>query len=1077
MENRVTRWVFGASALLLGGAWVAVAQAQAQEPKPAEPTSTMLRDGFETNKIAWRQERTDATVRIFAHERTNRAAHEGLLSEGFQFEAGIGGGLYFSYRLPNIPVTDDLKVSLYVRSNRTGAQLLGRVVLPSDIDPDTRQPSFVLVPGSSFDSADRWHRLELNEMLPAIERQAKVLRASTRRPVSLKGAYLERLVMNIYGGEGETDVFLDELVVGPVPTSITANPRAEPSKGPKVRTIADRPRADNEPLEAVLPGANARIKLDRNRLSKDGFPWFFTAIRAPDADPAKLRRIGFDVQVIPKGTDEAMVQAAMASGLLLIPELTGPDDRVMPEPDRLVASAKSFPGRDATAFWSLGQNLGRSIDLDTRKASLLKVRDTERAFRAAKPGGSGMTTATISGMLADYVRVPEHLDIAGIPTAAWATMQDPFEFYQFIDQRKLLSARGNPDALLWANIEVMAPPIYQESIWGTDPPPSWGLPRIQPEQIRISTYAAIAGGVRGLNYLSDASLTQDFGRANLIELALLNEEIDLLEPILADPDKLIRMMDTFLPDPPPAPPMTLFQMNTGGVGGGLRAPTPKEYPPNPTIKAAAITTKDRRGVLLMVADYYKYAQYQPPQSAMNNVVLRVPAPSDALAYLISPGGVEPLATRREPGGVRVTLEDFGVTALVLITTNRDLVNQIEESVNHVRPMAVSLAIEQAELMYNWVVEIDELLKAKDHPQKHSVDLLNKANELIKSARDALEREDYQTAWNEARRVGRPLRILMRYHFMACYDDIIAALRDKDLPCGPIPYPGFKKPKPRIIPPIVAAPLASWSTLPKAWDWYEWIRRGILGKNLVPNGNFSDPDVLETGGWTPVCYKTDEIQTVIKLNDGGPDTANPNKKIKTKGKGQNLVLIANPQPGTKMDSLVPFVDHPVVGLRSPSVKVRAQEIYRISVMAYSANQTVPGAGGLIIRDSVGGERLQFRTTNALAMDWFEIVYYRRIPADGEFNVTLSMAGYGFAAFDDFKIQAIVGQLTDEEIKLIESKKPKFDPRKQPEKDDEDKDKDDKDKDQDKNGREKSDLVNPIINPNRTANLLQGSPVRQ
>jgi hypothetical protein len=177
----------------------------------------------------------------------------------------------------------------------------------------------------------------------------------------------------------------------------------------------------------------------------------------------------------------------------------------------------------------------------------------------------------------------------------------------------------------------------------------------------------------------------------------------------------------------------------------------------------------------------------------------------------------------------------------------------------------------------------------------------------------------------------------------------------------------------------------------------------------------------------------------------------------------------------MDSMVPFVDHPVVGLRSPSVKVRTAEIYRISVMAYMANQTAPGAGGLIIRDSIGGERLQFRTSNALAMDWFEVVYYRRVPADGTLDVTLAMAGYGFAAFDDFKIQAIVGQLSDEEIKLIESKKPKFDPRKKTE-EEEEKEKEDKEKNKDDKDDDRSNL-NFILNPNRSANLLQGAPVRQ
>jgi hypothetical protein len=326
---------------------------------------------------------------------------------------------------------------------------------------------------------------------------------------------------------------------------------------------------------------------------------------------------------------------------------------------------------------------------------------------------------------------------------------------------------------------------------------------------------------------------------------------------------------------------------------------------------------------------------------------------------------------------------------------------------------------------------------------------------------------------------------MRYHWPAAYEDIIKALRDKDLPCGPVAYPGFKKAKPRIIAPIVAAPLASWSTLPQAWIWYDWIRGGILGKNLVPNGNFNDPKVLENGGWTIVNYQTDDVRTTIKLNDGGPDTESPpskedkqkekekdktKKPTKPKKPGTNVVLIASPPPGKTVDDLTPFVDHPVVAIRSPSVKVRVNEFYRISVMAYMANQTAPGAGGLIIRDSIGGERLQFRTTNALAMDWFEVVYYRRIPADGVLNVTLGMAGYGFAGFDDFKIQRIVDQLSPEELKLIEARKPKIDPRKQNDKKDEDEDeKDPNDKD-----KPKRDEADPNAPPNRTANRLQGAP---
>ena len=197
-----------------------------------EPVPTLL-DGFESPKTVWQQEQTDATVNLLAHERSNRAAHEGQSSERFQFVAGLGSTFFYSYALPKVPVTDNLKVGLYVRSNRGGVRLYGRVVLPADTDPDTGEPSFVLVPGTIYDNVDRWQRLELIHMLPSIERQARVLRASTRRPVSLEGAYLERLVVNLFGGEGDSEAFLDELTVTPVPPEAVERGPAPRRAGPR----------------------------------------------------------------------------------------------------------------------------------------------------------------------------------------------------------------------------------------------------------------------------------------------------------------------------------------------------------------------------------------------------------------------------------------------------------------------------------------------------------------------------------------------------------------------------------------------------------------------------------------------------------------------------------------------------------------------------------------------------------------------------------------------------------------------------------------------------------------------------
>ena len=1000
------------------------ASASAQDGGEPKATAT-IRDGFEGPDKVWRQEQPDATIEIYSQGRTKRAAHEGVQSEGFEFKAGIGGGLYYSYALPPIPVTDDLAITLFVRSNRSGMQMLARVVLPADVDPDSRRPSFVLVPGTIYEAADRWQKIELTDLMPSIERQARVLRASSKRKVSLEGAYLERLVVNVYGGEGQTEVYLDELNIGPVSPEVAEAHermlRGEPAGAgaalagrPPARTIADRPRAASEPLEAMPPGATERIKFDRNRLTKDGYPWFPTMIRAFDADPTLIRQLGSDIAVVPVDANDDYLQTAIKSGLFLIPELGGDSDRTVDDadlpktrpidPEKIVATASSFPRKEHVFAWSVASNLGESRDLADRKGELRNVRDAILNIRKAKPGGSTYTTGTVLGMVADYARIPENLDMIGIPASTWGTTQGPLENYHYLSQRRSLTALSNADALFWAEVDVTAPSIYKRMIWGKDRPPAWGIPSVQPEQIRLATFTALAAGCRGICFRTEGDLSQGAGRMATIEMALLNEEIDLLEPILADPDRAIRLLDTYLPDPTPPPPVTFLQMNTTTVN---KTKPVTELPPHSTIKAASITTKDRRGTLLMVSDFAQYAQYQPPQMAMNKVKLRVPTANDALAYLISPGGVRTLDLLRGPGGNFVTLEDFGVTAIVLVTTNVDLKNQIEQAVNSIRPNAISMAIEQAELQRAWVVEIDDKLQKNGHAEKHSADLIAKADELIKSARDASDREDYATAWEEARRVGRPLRILMRYHFMGVYDAIIKALNDEDLPCGPVILDGKKKPQPRLIAPVVVAPLASFNTLPQAWQWLDWIKHGRLGRNAVPTGNFNFKTEAEftEAGWTIEGYETENLTPAVKFNLGGPGNV-----ARTEAGGSNLTLQVTRPKGMSLDAIVPYADHPIVAVRCPAVPVRAGEIFRISCMVYISVQSPPGAGGLIIRDSIGGERFQYRTSQALASDWFEVVYYRRVPADGEMSVTLGVAAVtGSAAFDDFKVEPIVEQV--------------------------------------------------------------------
>ena len=62
------------------------------------------------------------------------------------------------------------------------------------------------------------------------------------------------------------------------------------------------------------------------------------------------------------------------------------------------------------------------------------------------------------------------------------------------------------------------------------------------------------------------------------------------------------------------------------------------------------------------------------------------------------------------------------------------------------------------------------------------------------------------------------------------------------------------------------------------------------------------------------------------------------------------------------------------------------------------------GGIIVRDSLGGEQLQYRTSDPIP-SFSRVVIYRKAPTDCSFTVTFGLAGYGEAFFDDFRVELV------------------------------------------------------------------------
>lgn len=953
-----------------------------------------LRDGFETGQTSWRLEETDTTVRL-QHDRSDRAAREGRTSERFRLNAGAGSSFYVSYPLPKVRVEDDPRVSLFVRSNRSGMQLLGRVVLPADVDPENNQPTFVTIVGTMYESPERWRRLELTDIAAAVDEQARVIRAATNRPVSLEGAYLERLVVNLYGGPGDTEVFLDDLTVEPVPLDAEIAPSPTPAPDAPEGPAPDMAGLDDGPPDHDGPATGQRVELIRNRLKKDGQDWFFTSIEAPGADIDALRAAGFDVLEVRLDTDPEILRRAVAAGFMLMPRLEArPGDPDGPlDGSRALSAASSFPEKDAVAFWNLGESLGLDRDLATRKAERDRIRKISSELRRSREGFSRLSTGLVFGMFPDYARSPQNLDMIGTIPSGWGTVEEMVFAIRSLTTRRNLAIRGNAEQLFWSRVDIAPHETARLSIWGDDAPPAWGEPRIQPEQVRLYTYMALAAGYRGISYRADAELTRPSGRPMLLEMALLNEEIDLFEPLLARGPESIDMLDTFPPEP-------TQEASPGGLGG--RRPERKaETGPHPFIKAASLTTRDRRGVLLVVAEFTGQGQFQPGQMAMNDLTIIVPAQESATAWEISPGGVKPLTRSTVPGGLKVVLPVFDTTALVLVTTDIALVRALEDAISRVRPRAVQMAIEQARLKYQWTAEINARLALLGQKAKDAEDLIHHSSEAIKLAQEKLDDMDYESAWSEARRASRPLRLLMRAQWDQSFLEMTRAIKyrrgdpdDRQVRAARL---AKREIKPRIPllqnTPVTCPTLLSFNTLEQHLEWVAQIRDGYFGANLLPSGSFEEPDTLETAGWSERGHRFEGVATSVRSVEGGVD-----------GSRRAIRLAAGPAVKGGIDDLPPLLDQPAVAVVSPPIAVEARQFLRISVLVRIPRMMTPGGGGVIIRDSIGGEPLQFRTTNSL-YDWHEVVLFRRVASNEPLTITLGLAGYGSVFFDDLRVQRL------------------------------------------------------------------------
>ncbi|NUQ64025.1 MAG: hypothetical protein HUU20_16230 [Pirellulales bacterium] len=867
-------------------------------------------EGFEGPQPSWRQAGGNLLFRVEQHQRLHGDAHTGEGCEFLRVSGAGGSEILFRHDAGQPRVIDELMPTLWIKADRPGLQLVARAVLPRTADPRTGRAVSVLIHGSSYTSPGRWQQLRIDDFPQQLARQTWVLRTQLGSGVDPREAYVEELLLNVYGGPGSTSVWIDDLDIAGYVGPPAKQPEPLQRAISRVEAATPSPPYGRPASDAVKAQTPARIKMGGSVLLVDERPIFPRAIEYRGEPLKQLRALGFNAAWLSEPPTVQMLEEARQVGLWLIcppPQPLAPvTSETLPAP-----LPKIGPLYDGVLAWNLGRGLADDqLETTQRWAEQVRAADSQ----SGRP-----LVCQPAGELRAYSRPADVLLIGRSPLGSSLELAD---YGTWIRERPRVA---RPGTTIWTTIQTQ-PCAALRRQWGglrcDGPPPS----TFAAEQIRLLAYTSMTAGSRGFLFESESSLDSADRDAQIRAMTLeqLNLELDLIEPFLAG--------GTFVSAVPGSEP---------GVIG-------------------AVLQTDRARVLVPVWSA-PGAQFVSGQSASGAVTFVVPGvPESNEAYQVLPGGLRRLGRKRVTGGTRVTIDEFGLTSLVLLTQDPLVFNNLSQRAAAIGQRAAVLARELAAAKLRLVEQVDAQLLPRNNNAAGEDRWLPAARETLQSCDGALAAKDYRASYLHAEQAMRPLRLLERERWQAA-------------------IAGFSRP--------LASPASvCFATLPCHARLVQQISNSRLGENRLIGGDFEDLGTLHQSGWRHFQHHTAGIYTEADFPSGSAHS------------GQyGLRLAARPSDPERAAVLA---ESPPMWITSPEILVSEGELVCIEGWVQIPSPITGSVDGLLIVDSFTGEALAERIGETTG--WQQFTLYRVAPESGRLTVTFALSGMGEAWLDDVRI---------------------------------------------------------------------------
>lgn len=728
-----------------------------------------LRDSFEGPDLSWQiSKEADCGVRILAHDRPFREAHSGQASEHFRLSVGQGTFLPLVHAIGRAPVIKEFRPRLFVKADRPSLQLMARVVFPRNVDKGSGQPITSLLRGDMYTEVGQWQQLAIRDAFRLLEQETRHLRTQFGSEIDPREAYVDLIVLNAYSSPGTIDVALDDLEVdGYVNLHGTTGPQV-------ARHGADR--GSGSAIPPVGPGA---ASVNGSLLMVKGRPFVPRVVQYRGEPFEWLKSIGFNTIKLNSSPSAAELKEAERLGLWLI---APPPYGDQPAPD---------VGYDSLIAWSLGTRLADRDLVGTRElATEVRALDSQRD----RPLLAGADVG-----LAQYSRLASMLLFE---RRALGNSRELSDERQWLLGRSRLARPGIPE---FATIETQRTTLLKEQLLLF----SHGAAvdeDVDPEQVRLTTYHAIAAGMRGFVFPSEQPLAIDTASRALRTdaIRLVNMELKLLEPWIA----------------------------AGQLGDEMAAG-------DGSLQVSTLATERSR--LLIVTQHAAGQQFvlgPPPRSNVSVVVPGVGVSDQA--YLVSLAGLQPIRISHTSSGARIVLDDAPHSVAILITQDHLAMHHLRRTLEEIKQdEACRLRHDVAQRRLAHTVEIDRRLTELGHPLALGATSIQEAQNHLQQAARLLESKDLQRGYEATTKAERAIAKVRRGH----WEQTAAAF-----------------PSPAASPCV-----AQFTTLPLHWAVADRIRKGQWGGNVQAAGDMESLDQMVKVGWQQQRLAGEESETEIRTD--------------------------------------------------------------------------------------------------------------------------------------------------------------------------------------------------------------------